>query len=151
MAVTWEAGDLAVCVDARPNPRIRQSSGIQVGQVYRVAVVIQHAPRPNAVFGLTSVGLVLDGVWTSSKTGGFAAQRFRKIKPDAHEDCEPEFVELLKRSKVPACGPDYRQRMMLEALFGRMPPTASPRFRASHGAPADRHPSGFNRLSRGQR
>jgi hypothetical protein len=30
------------------------------------------------------------------------ARQFRKIRPDEHEDCEPEFVTLLNRIKVEA-------------------------------------------------
>lgn len=94
----WQVGDLAVCVDARVNPRVG-SCPLQVGRVYRVARVVGSGPC--ALYGRHSLGLILAGVpW--SEPEGAAELRFRKIRPDEHKACEPEFVTLLKRSKAPA-------------------------------------------------
>jgi hypothetical protein len=95
----WQVGDLAVCVDdspARHGPAIRcLSAGIAytVSRVrywngagkphgpalYLVGVSYHGSPRPNG------------------EPRGWHSNRFRKIRPDEHEDCEPEFVELLNR------------------------------------------------------
>jgi hypothetical protein len=95
----WKVGDLAVCVDARPNPMV--ASSIEAGRVYRVVGLFLE-PHSTALFPLVSCGLFLAGVPCASKSGSWSCNRFRKIRPDEHEDCEPEFVELLKRSRVKA-------------------------------------------------
>lgn len=87
----WQVGDLAVCVDVGDAPR---NGGIgtagtrfQLGAVYRVIEIRSHWHTGETV-------LLMEG---QPDTAG--AFRFRKIRPDKHEDCEPEFVTLLKRSK----------------------------------------------------
>jgi hypothetical protein len=89
----WKVGDLAVCVDDRVNP----AAGIicvQAGQIYRVEAVGPLAA--NRLLGV-GLGLFMEGV--DNGPLGHSEHRFRKIRPDEHEDCEPEFVELLKLSK----------------------------------------------------
>ena len=94
----WQVGDLAVCVDARPNPRCgHRPSPLVEGKVYRVAGIDPY-PERHALYGMDT-GLFLRGMRSAANSGGFAASRFRKIRPDEHEACEPEFVQLLKRSK----------------------------------------------------
>lgn len=90
----WEVGDLALCVDANPHPHSHTRSlppliGLELGKVYTVT-------------GVVAAGLLLADVpqiETPEWLPAFRAWRFRKIKPDQHEDCEPEFVALLNRSK----------------------------------------------------
>lgn len=89
MATDWQVGDLAVRVDDTPTggPMV----GLKLGHIYRVANITQ-----------TPVGLLrlwFEGV---PHVNGAAARQFRKIRPDAHEACETEFVTLLKRSRVSA-------------------------------------------------
>jgi hypothetical protein len=84
----WQVGDLAVCVD--DSPTLRPHCPLIVGRTYRVVgisilregLIVAEAVAMNQSFG-----------------GGFLMRRFRKVRPDEREACEPEFVTLLKRSK----------------------------------------------------
>jgi hypothetical protein len=93
----WQVGDLAVCVDNAP--RSTTAPGIQYrlecGRVYRVSALRQARSG--------KLNLFMEGVAYPFGIGN-GAFRFRKIRPDQHEACEPEFVTLLKRTKrtVPA-------------------------------------------------
>lgn len=98
MSGGWEVGDLALCVDASPARDLCGNGGqesiyvanLEEGRIYEVTQV---APcHCGNHMGLGN---------HAAKAGG-SIDRFRKIKPDAHEDCEPEFVTLLKRTKAPA-------------------------------------------------
>lgn len=95
----WQIGDLAVCVD--DSDMDGSSSGsckyVRIGQVYRVRGVL---PRILWLNMERHQGLVV--AETSNPFGphgAFSAQRFRKIRPDEHQSCEPEFVTLLNRIK----------------------------------------------------
>jgi hypothetical protein len=88
--MTWEVGDLALCVDGGPcrsHPYPGAPLLAQAGAVYTVydAWVDDDGDLLLALAELPE--------W------GFGAERFRKILPDAHEACEEEFVTLLKRTK----------------------------------------------------
>jgi hypothetical protein len=85
----WQVGDLAVCVDDGPCPYYGRDPQIVKGGVYTVADVL-----PNN-------GLLLEGIQSQSSSGGYAMKMFRKIRPDQHEACEPEFVTLIKRVSCP--------------------------------------------------
>jgi hypothetical protein len=90
----WQVGDLAVCVDDRPDHL--GENHLELGRIYRVTGV---CPVGLSVFGM-GTGLLLEGVaFPAWATGGAAARRFRKVRPDEHESCEPEFVTLLERSR----------------------------------------------------
>jgi hypothetical protein len=95
----WQVGDLAVCINAGPllfNGRLSNGGGLLVeGRTYRVVALIVREDQPWA--GIAC--LVTDD---ADGHDGFATCRFRKIRPDEHEACEPEFVTLLKRNKVSA-------------------------------------------------
>jgi hypothetical protein len=98
----WQVGDLALCVDDGPcrcgNCPAWPIFGLELGKVYRVlAVRLDNQGLP---------GLVVDRPPTPPTdpyhmAGSQIADRarFRKIRPDEHEACEPEFVTLLKRTK----------------------------------------------------
>ena len=95
MSDDWKVGDLALCVDAGPfsHPRFRTTKPgrhilLSRGAVYRVA-----RPLFEEMTGLCGLALeeFPDHEWL--------AERFRKIRPDEHEDCEPEFVTLLNNCK----------------------------------------------------
>jgi hypothetical protein len=94
----WQV-DLALCVNAgRIEPRCAAvCDKLSEGKVYRVAGCW---PDP-LDFALV---ILLEGVRSIDphSGGAFLADRFRKIRPDEHEACEPEFVTLLKRTKVAA-------------------------------------------------
>lgn len=97
MADDWKVGDLALCVRGGGG-KLRNAfklsgkgySEAHKGCVTEGAVYTVRAVRPTD--GGLGLGLKeIDGPWCAS--------RFRKIRPDEHEDCEPEFVELLNRIK----------------------------------------------------
>jgi hypothetical protein len=94
----WQVGDLAVCVDNAVRCRESRAGILVLGRAYKVAVL--GSPRGTDIFCLG----FRDHAHTARKgfTPAFAAERFRKIRPDKHEACEEEFVTLLKRRKVPA-------------------------------------------------
>lgn len=86
----WQVGDLAVCVDDQPRDGDvldLDFATLRAGRLYRVA---------NVCFG--GLGLHVAEAPVRRKAGWWA-DRFRKIRPDEHQACEPEFVKLLKRSK----------------------------------------------------
>jgi len=88
----WQVGDLAVCVDAGPiriGNRFNARPDLIEGHVYRViALDCAHPEWQNEPC------LELEGVFFLA-----SVQRFRKIRPDEQEACEPEFVTLLRKSK----------------------------------------------------
>jgi hypothetical protein len=88
--MSWQVGDLAVCVDVQPREwSTAHLSRLTQGAIYTV-VGLRHYQID---------GLHLEGI---DNPHAFDATRFRKILPDKHESCEPEFVTLLKRTKVRA-------------------------------------------------
>jgi hypothetical protein len=92
MATDWQVGDLAVCVEDQPLPgTVSTGATIRKGAVYRVVGLKEHRGDLN---------LFLHGI-TYRLGIGTRAFRFRKIRPDEQEACEPEFVTLLKRAKRP--------------------------------------------------
>lgn len=96
----WQVGDLAVCVDASAWPASEDApSLLRAGAIYRV---IAYWPDAEWRHVPPSPGLQLEGVKRPKLHSFFSCERFRKIRPDKHEECEPEFVQLLKRSKVSA-------------------------------------------------
>jgi hypothetical protein len=85
----WQVGDLARATGAKredfPNMRF---VGRADGKIRRVAGVVHVGD---------SVGLIFEGWPSCHSTGSWNALSFRKIRPDEHDACEPEFAELLKR------------------------------------------------------
>lgn len=87
----WQVGDLALCVvKPKPDPGITSGWSPAVGSTYTVMEVARDMR-----------GVVLNFFEDAAYDPycGFDAFCFRKIRPDKHEDCEPEFVELLNRVK----------------------------------------------------
>ena len=102
MADDWQVGDLAVCVDARPDAY--WGCNLIEGATYTVAAVnwlVGHPAARNTVHGRTDIGLALTEVRSFAEFG-YHPDRFRKIRPDEHIACEDEFVTLLKRNRVSA-------------------------------------------------
>lgn len=87
MSDDWQVGDLALCVDAGLLP------WVEPGCIYTVADL------NTDWLEIDGLGLELAGVDAGCGYTGFVATSFRKILPDKHEDCEPEFVTLLNRIK----------------------------------------------------
>lgn len=89
----WQVGDLAVCVDVGDAPRTKFSGTgvagrrLSLGATYTVVAIGAHRVTSETI-------LLMEG--QPNYAGAF---RFRKIRPDAHEACEAEFLTLLKRSK----------------------------------------------------
>jgi len=92
----WQVGDLAVCVSVSHPMFSDISRRLTVGTVYTVAMV----GRPLLVLN-GERGLGFAEVSPTRRNRGYPETMFRKIRPDEHESCEPEFITLLKRSKVP--------------------------------------------------
>ena len=92
----WQVGDLALCVDDAPCPTFGPAP-LRAGATYHVVGVV---PANIGRCGSCPAccGLYLDEV-DCAALHGFAGHRFRKIRPDKRESCEPEFITLLKRTK----------------------------------------------------
>jgi hypothetical protein len=159
----WQVGDPVVCVDGR-------NSTVTEGAIYTVAACFHH-PARNDLGGFSEYTLLLREIAPPPFRYGFCETRFRKIRPDEHEACEDEFVELLNRSKQPEKLP------MVEALarFGDVPTSfvmremmferdyrelerwvagrcrSGPGSHASHSKPAAFRPSGFDPISQGEK
>jgi hypothetical protein len=95
----WQVGDLAVCVNADPHPQYGPVT-LREGCVYRVAGV-KPGLEFNSLVGRQCIGIYIAGNLSAAPAGSYVADRFRKIRPDEHQACEPEFVTLLKRAKRP--------------------------------------------------
>jgi hypothetical protein len=90
----WAVGDLALCIESGTQTR--------EGVIYTVVGVVpagvdfpcdchrNYGPDDN---------LFLAGIHYESCGQSSGADRFRKIRPDEREACEPEFVTLLQRIK----------------------------------------------------
>jgi hypothetical protein len=87
----WQVGDLALCVD---------------GTWFDQCGLRFPGPKTGEVHSVTDVTVAPEGFTCIDLEGfgdlGMDARQFRKIRPDEHEDCEPEFVTLLNRIKVEA-------------------------------------------------
>jgi len=91
----WSVGDLAVCIHDGHCTHCGAPAGVEKGRLYRVSGVNLNPHR---------VTLSLEGVpdiTAPDHHPGHVVGRFRKIRPDEHEGCEPEFVTLLKRIRQP--------------------------------------------------
>jgi hypothetical protein len=86
-------GDLVVCVDASFNVVLGLPSGLVEGRSYLVTGIVER---------FEGAGLLVDWLPMPKGCAAYCPTRFRKIRPDEHEDCEPEFVTLLNRIKVEA-------------------------------------------------
>jgi hypothetical protein len=102
VSADWEIGDKAVCISGGA-PRYSCPHTVEPlieGAIYEVTGVWAYPLQ-------TSAHLLVNGESPHFHVGndmpsGWDSERFSKIKPDAHEDCEPEFVTLLQRIKSPA-------------------------------------------------
>jgi hypothetical protein len=92
----WQAGDLALCIYMMPGGQDAWEP--TVGNVYTVMEIVDGL---DADTRKDRVGLELNEDPYPDPIRCWPADWFRKIRPDEHEACEPEFVQLLKRSKTP--------------------------------------------------
>lgn len=92
----WSIGDLALCVDNGVRYYEPRGNALELGRIYKVGAVGIPETVTYVCLGFRCL--------PSKKTYGWAfdARRFRKVVGDKHEACEPEFVTLLKRARVPA-------------------------------------------------
>jgi hypothetical protein len=90
----WAVGDLALCINDAVCPFAGHNGGMVNGKIYTVRDII-------VVDGQTGLRFkdLPDPGPNDCRYLAFSETRFRKIRPDEHEACEPEFVKLLKRSK----------------------------------------------------
>lgn len=89
--MTWQVGDLAVCI-ATADPLRGKTDRLQVGAIYTVTGV--YASKKEA----GCFGLILRET-KPRKHPGFHSHLFRRVVRDKHEACESEFVDLLNRIK----------------------------------------------------
>ena len=85
--MTWQVGDLAVCVDDAPCRCCGSNGGMVAKRIYRVSQVM-----------CDGRGLNVSDIDPAPHVG-IVSSRFRKVVQDKREACEDEFVTLLKRSK----------------------------------------------------
>jgi hypothetical protein len=92
MSADWQVGDLALCVNDSPCAIYGPVPYVK-GRIYTVASVRFGTDKTTGVQG---EGLKMAEIkaryWRRSDC-------FRKIRPDEHQACEPEFITLLKRTK----------------------------------------------------
>ena len=94
MSAGWQVGDLALCVDDSPCMVSQSPSGLVRGKGYEV-VGIEIVPEGFEDSGEVGLHIADDPLPASYS---WAAERFRKIKPDT-EPCEEEFTVLIKRGR----------------------------------------------------
>lgn len=107
----WQVGDKAVfvkceCGGGHSRPTTRKMS---LGAIYTVAGV-RSGPFPSC---RAPYALYLAEV--PENRLGVCGARFRRLRPDAHEECEEEFTKLVRRKSAPS--PQEREKRILEALF----------------------------------
>lgn len=98
----WCVGDLAVCVDAKPQAGDWLSTCPLIeGRIYTVTGIYALSRPTN---DRCRLGFTLAEVSPSHGRLGFCADRFRRIVKDAHEASEKceQLLTLLKRRKVSA-------------------------------------------------
>lgn len=90
----WQVGDLALCVAS--GRRTREGCVYTIADVLIPGSIDPEDGRTDDMLLLRFSQLIPNprGEWSGEN-------RFRKIRPDEHEACEPEFVTLLKRAKRP--------------------------------------------------
>lgn len=88
MSDDWKVGDLALCVNRGGwvNGDGSPTTGLPYGFTGAVRRVWQQRQFTMLVFDV-------------GNRHGYSSKQFRKIRPDEHEDCEPEFVTLLNNCK----------------------------------------------------
>lgn len=98
----WKVGDLAVCVDSGA------LSCPHVPRLTHTGLRTAKDAAPRIVFGIRATGPSTRGVFCGCTSLTFAdgsqgvSQRFRRVRPDAHEKCEEEFTKLVRRGRVDA-------------------------------------------------
>lgn len=99
MSDDWKVGDLAVCI--KSGLKTVEGRTYTVCQVIQPGDIVDRARNNHGRCGLRFVGVEHPYRCASDE------RNFRKIRPDEHEDCEPEFVTLLNhiKRKVEACPP----------------------------------------------
>ena len=117
--VTWEVGDLAVCVDDSPSYDDGKPCPFRRGAIYRVSGVCVPG---RWYWGRVCLEPALS--FQVPKVRGVAAFRFRK--PDAHEGSAQSWEFILELTKRKSPTPAEREKRILEALFPHERPRVSP-------------------------
>jgi hypothetical protein len=87
----WAVGDRALCV--------KSGEKTSEGRIYTVAQIIPPGSFCDGIYNHHPVtGLRFVEVAHSYRAAS-DERRFRKIRPDEHQSCEPEFVTLLENFK----------------------------------------------------
>ncbi len=103
MSAGWEIGDLALCV-VGGHIACPTSNGHYGGKNPPLGAISKVIAISPAMVGMGGVPARQCGCLSLHFPDGSLGHvgRFRKIRPDEHEACEPEFVTLIKRAKRPA-------------------------------------------------
>lgn len=99
MSTDWQAGDIALCIDARPNAFLPlHASGLEKDRYYTVAGV-------DLVWdfslGRMVTGLSLNELRPTIPSGCFLASRFRKVRPDTLPGYDEALASLIAGHRVP--------------------------------------------------
>lgn len=88
----WQVGDLAIHAPCAGCGKCSGGDAVSVPGVLTVVVVRPFIDEPPGL-DFSEAPASSFGQWL------YCACQFRKIRPDEHQSCEPEFVTLLKRSR----------------------------------------------------
>jgi hypothetical protein len=102
--MSWQVGDLAVCVDDAPCPCCGQQQAVRKGNIYTVSEVSLQPESEDyeEVVYLRLAEIPPQRGISHGHLNEVDCECFRKVVRDKHEACENEFVTLLKRTKVRA-------------------------------------------------
>lgn len=90
----WQKGDLALCIDNKPDRLDPKAALLSVGRVYLVGAV---GRREDSQFALAFRELPGD---TPNTGWGWTARRFIKVTPPAADEFDRETIELEQRKPV---------------------------------------------------
>ena len=92
MSADWQVGDKAVHVPCAGCGKCLEDDGVVVPGILTV-VVVKKFSRECPGLDFSEAPAATYGHWL------FCSCQFVKLRPDEHTQCEPEFVQLLQRSK----------------------------------------------------
>lgn len=94
----WQIGDLALCINDRPDRCDPLASLLNAGRVYTVAVIGPREFGPGLALGFRD--LPVDG--EPRRAWGWSTHRFLKVTPPAADAFDTEVIEQMKGAPVDA-------------------------------------------------
>lgn len=92
----WEVGDLALCINNKPDRRDPKASRLVMGHIYIVAVV--GARDPDGALALGFREIPVDG--NPRKAYAFTAARFIKVTPPEADEFDRQVIEQMNVAPV---------------------------------------------------